>query len=128
MVCTVPLPFEQIIAGLEMKGVLVVKNDHNLAKKTYIVIWSEVIIGDELTCVSIRSILPVLSLNNNANRIPGHNTDIGLHYYVINSHTDKPRCNPGPYCMKFPSFIHAIIMAAPMLYMEFDEKCVRSPG
>ena len=34
---------------------------------------------------------------------------------------------PGLYCMKFSSFIHAIIMAAPMLYMymEFDEKCAR---
>ena len=54
--------------------------------------------------------------------------DIGLDYNVIHTHTDKPKCiYPGPYCMKFPSFIHAIIMAAPMLYMEFDEKCVRRP-
>ena len=29
--------------------------------------------------------------------------------------------------MQFQSFKHAIIMAAPMLYMEFDEKCVRRP-
>ena len=29
--------------------------------------------------------------------------------------------------MKFPSFIHAIIMALPTLYMGFDEKCVRRP-
>ena len=84
------------------------------------------VIGDILTCVSIHSILPLLSLNNNANINPGHNTDIGLDYNVIHSHTDKPRY-PGLYCMKFPSFIHAIIMAAPMLCMECDEKCVRRP-
>ena len=57
-------------AGLEIMGFLVVKNDHNLASK-------EVVIGDELACVSIHSILPLLSLNNKADLNPGHNTGIG---------------------------------------------------
>ena len=106
-------------------GVLVVKNDHNFGQEE--LIWSEVVIGDELTCVSIHSMLPLLSLNNNANLNPEHNTDIGLDYNVIHSHTISQGAYPGPYSMKFPSFIHAIVMAAPMMYMEFNEKCVRSP-
>ena len=67
-------------------GFLVVKKDHCQED----LIWFEVVIGDELTCVSIHSILPQLSLNNNANLNPGHNTDIGLDYNhdnVIHNHS-----------------------------------------
>ena len=66
-------------------GFLVVKSDHNLARKTYLVLQTRL-------C---------------------HNTTqtSDFDYNVIHSHTDKPTCMySGLYCMKFQSFIHAIIM------------------
>ena len=78
------------------------KNDHNFGQED--LIWSEVVIGDELTCVSIHSMLPLLSLNNNANLNPGHNTDIGLDYNVIHSHTDKPKCISGSVLHEISEF------------------------
>ena len=68
------------------------------------IIWSDVIIGDELTCVSIHSILPLLSLNNNTNPNPGHNMDIRLEYNNIHSHTNKPRCISGSLLHEISKF------------------------
>ena len=81
---------------------------------------------DELACVNGQSIL---SLNNHANSKSwtqhGHRTLIITSFFVCTVTLICQDTYPGPYCMKFLSFIDAIIMAASMLYMGLNEKCVR---